>query len=620
MKNKFFSVALLMSLFIIDAAAQEVEFPLSSNPVIKTFVRNHPPSQHSNLRTSQSALPLPFFDDFSGQNLYPNTQLWLDSDAYVNETMGDNPVTIGVATLDGIDQYGNPHDSTSQSSQPVICDHLTSQTIDLSTVTAADSVYFSFYYQPQGWGDEPEDGDSLVLEFYANDSSWMHIWVANGTPKQPFAEVRIKVDNGIYFWSGFQFRFYNYGNPNGNRDHWNIDYVRLKANESYAEPLQEIALVNPIKSYLKEFTAMPYSHYKSEVAAGRNPVKDTISDQVKLYNFTGTTSLALNDTVRTHAGAVIFGAQSAPDLNPSQNSTDNFIITPPAQMFDTTSGHQTDFLIKHSFSGLAAGDTANDDSYLTQHFYNYYAYDDGTAESATGVHVAYTKYAYQFDVKKADWLLGIQIFFNPWGINVHQDLFSLCLWSNINVPANTDNLVYQTIDQKPANTEAINGFADYYFDTAQWVNAGTNYIGIIQSSQDEIGIGVDHNTDSHTKMFLSFNGQWYNSTITGSWMMRPIFGSKLTIGVNEIAQGNFAFDIFPNPAADKVWVECDAHPGHSSVTVTNLVGEKILTVPFAERSGHTAIDVHSLPAGIYFIRISDGSNILSGVKKLVIER
>lgn len=32
-------------------------------------------------------------------------------------------------------------------------------------LTPADSVYFSFYYQPQGYGDAPETDDSLVLQF-----------------------------------------------------------------------------------------------------------------------------------------------------------------------------------------------------------------------------------------------------------------------------------------------------------------------------------------------------------------------------------------------------------------------------------------------------------------------
>ncbi|HEY9116062.1 MAG TPA: T9SS type A sorting domain-containing protein, partial [Bacteroidales bacterium] len=56
---------------------------------------------------------------------------------------------------------------------PFEADVLTSQPIRLDSVFSpvakvlkpADSVYFSFYYQPQGYGNAPEDWDSLVLEF-----------------------------------------------------------------------------------------------------------------------------------------------------------------------------------------------------------------------------------------------------------------------------------------------------------------------------------------------------------------------------------------------------------------------------------------------------------------------
>src|SRR5437868_551660 len=137
-----------LNLFFGTVRAQETEFPLSGNPVIKEYLRTHPVSQNANtsLRGGLRTVSLPFEDDFSTPSVYPNTQLWMDSDAFVNETYSENPVTVGMVTLDGINKLGEPHDSGSQSSTPVICDYLTSRPIDLSVVTAADSVYLSFYF------------------------------------------------------------------------------------------------------------------------------------------------------------------------------------------------------------------------------------------------------------------------------------------------------------------------------------------------------------------------------------------------------------------------------------------------------------------------------------------
>lgn len=619
MKYKFFPVLVIFLFVTASGFAQEIEFPLSNNPVIKAYVARNTSVQPSGMKRSSSALPLPFQDDFSYPGIYPDQQLWADSDAFVNGTFCDNPITIGVATLDGINKLGNPYDSNYVSTQSVVCDHLTSQPIDLSGYSDADNVYLGFFYQPQGLGDEPEDNDSLVLEFYSfngTDSGWVHIWVEGGRPDSAFQEVRIKLDNPDYFWGGFQFRFYNYATPNGNRDHWNLDYISLRANESAVQQLFDISFVHPVTSYLSEYTAMPYSHYKEEVSRGNNAVKGSVADTVRSYYIPGGgASAAVVFEITDKDGISQFNQQDA-HSSILEFANDAFQVGLPANVFPATIADFADFQVRHM---LSTSNSGSDTSYFTQHFYNYYAYDDGSAESATGVHVAYSKYAYKFDVKKADSLLGIQIYFNPWGKNVHQDLFSLCLWSDINVQNNTETLVSQTIDKKPANNDSINGFVDYFFDAPLSVDSGINYIGIVQSSQTEIGLGVDHNTDSHDKMFLNFNNQWYNSTITGSWMMRPIFGKMLTIGVNEVAQAGFEADVFPNPAGDRIYVKGEWPAQTSVIFISNMLGETVRTVP-AAAGGVTVINTSDLDAGVYVVRVMSGARVFSAVKKVVVQK
>ena len=624
MSYKFFISLLLLSIHVACLKAQEVEFPLSGNTVIQEFNRNHPLTPQSQMRRAQNVLSLPFHDDFSAPLIYPDPMLWSDSGAYINQTMSDNPVSLGVATLDGIDKFGYPYDSNSVSVQPVICDHLTSQPIDLSGYSSASDVYFSFYYQPQGLGDEPEDGDSLVLEFYSSngvDSDWVHVWVANGMPHTAFTEVKFKIDDPVYFWGGFRFRFYNYATPNGNRDHWNIDYVQVKINPGGTQLLNDITLVYPVKSYLNDFTSMPYTHYKSEISAGHNPIDTLNSDMIRVYDFSGTTTITEYSEIKDQGGNLL-NTLTIGDWSLTSTFVDTtFLFTPPQNLFPSTSAEVADFYIKHYFTGTNAADSLpNDSSFYTQRFSNYYSYDDGTAESATGVHVAYTSYAYQFDVKQADSLLGISIFFNPWGKNVYQDLFSLCLWDNVSVSGNSATLVYQSIDNKPEHNGAINGFVDYYFDVPQWVNAGTHYFGIIQSSINEIGLGVDHNIDSHDKMFLNFNNQWYQSGITGTWMMRPIFGKKLSIGIGEQETAISNFEVYPNPAEGMLTLKKGNPVADAEITMFNMPGEKVLELhPGAgsQRSSWT-IDVSKIPSGIYFIRLTDKDNSFSEVRKCVI--
>ena len=99
----------------------------------------------------------------------------------------------------------------------------------MSTTSAADSVYFSFLYQPKGLGDLPEPSDSLVLEFYAKDlDQWNRIWSAQGEVFDGFKQGHIAIKNSDYFKKGFQFRFKNYGGLSGSLDHFHLDYVNLR--------------------------------------------------------------------------------------------------------------------------------------------------------------------------------------------------------------------------------------------------------------------------------------------------------------------------------------------------------------------------------------------------------
>ena len=114
---------------------------------------------------------LPFFDDFSHSRVYPDSTKWTDCNALVNDGFPLCPPNRNAATLDVLDEHGRVYDYAI--SNAFIAEYLTSARIRLDSImtpephalTPADSVYFSFYYQPQGNGMPPEAQDSLVLQF-----------------------------------------------------------------------------------------------------------------------------------------------------------------------------------------------------------------------------------------------------------------------------------------------------------------------------------------------------------------------------------------------------------------------------------------------------------------------
>jgi type IX secretion system substrate protein len=115
---------------------------------------------------------LPFFDDFSTTTVFPDQNLWDGNSVFVNKDFPFMPVNLGAATLDAIDETGRLYNYAS--SMPFKADELMSQPIRMDSIfypisrklSPADSVYFSFYYQPQGVAYyPPQDHDSLVLEY-----------------------------------------------------------------------------------------------------------------------------------------------------------------------------------------------------------------------------------------------------------------------------------------------------------------------------------------------------------------------------------------------------------------------------------------------------------------------
>jgi hypothetical protein len=264
--------AILISLFMgISAIAQEVLTDPAFNPVIaRQYNLNVNLKLKRAAAQSTSALTLPFYDDFSVISVYPSPLRWADSLAYVNTDYAKYPLTVGVATLDAINDKGALYPDASK--YPFDADYLTSLPIRLDSVffpekkaiSRSDSVYLSFYYQPQGQSiSPPANNASLILEFHSPGDSvttitgidtstvarWTQVWSTDGGVQvdtfalpnnRYFREVLIPItrfsDSVLYYKNGFQFRFHNiaslFGNSQAdwrsNGSNWNIDIVYLR--------------------------------------------------------------------------------------------------------------------------------------------------------------------------------------------------------------------------------------------------------------------------------------------------------------------------------------------------------------------------------------------------------
>jgi hypothetical protein len=243
---------------------QEVLSHLVSNPIFKSeqFIPNK----------NKSALTLPFFDDFSYSSPLADAYLWQQSSVFINQTYPINPITVGVATFDGLNKEGLAYTINMATAQGD-ADTLLSQEIDLSAV---DTAYFMFYFQPQGVGDNPQVEDSLMLEFKDSNGDWNVEWKIAGSTNQEFKKKVFLLKTADYLFATFQFRFRNKATLSGNFDHWHIDYIKLDEflNPIDTSKLNDISFVYGAPSFLKRYEQMPWTHFKNNELSEMN---DTVA-------------------------------------------------------------------------------------------------------------------------------------------------------------------------------------------------------------------------------------------------------------------------------------------------------------------------------------------------------
>lgn len=539
---------------------------------------------------------------------------WQDIFAYHNYTYATNIQTLGVVSFDGLDENGYPYDFSSVNASG-LADILTSKPIDMSGVTAADSVYFSFLVEPGGYGEEPDATDSLVLQFWSPLTlQWKTVWQKTGYSSSQFQMNLIKITNPLYFQNGFQFRFKSYGALAGSLDVWHIDYVHLDKLRSASETLAaDWAFSEPSPSFIKDFTSMPWPHY--EFAPEYNMITNYAA---ATYNSSNSSPLINPCDMKLYFGNTLlttlpYGVTTA--NVPALSAFDMNYTIPSSFWFDTIYADTcADFHVVQYMdnNGLAATEILmNDTLRHTQHFANYYSYDDGTAEAAYGIANNGAELAYRFTLAPGlqDTLRAISMHFSPNSHDVSTSSFFLQVWDDYQ--GEPGNLLYtsdQTVPELfyPRYDGGMNGFVEYVLPEKVLVS-GTFYVGWKQSSATRLNIGFDYNINNQDKIFYKTSTSWANTGFQGSLMMRPVFVSDkdLALTLRELDSWKPDIQVYPNPTSD--WLNFSGDIlDISRLEIIDLQG-RIVQSSFDLSSG---ISTASLPNGIYLLQFYSTDNQL----------
>ncbi len=559
-----------------------------------------------------------FFQDSARQFFMPindPSKLWADNFAYHNYRFAVNPRSLGVVTFDGLDETGFPYEIGTSITN--YADKLTSKPIDLSNNLALDSIYFSFLYQAQGFGDIPEQSDSLVLEFYAKDlDQWFRVWGTNGGSVLPFKAAHIPLTENKYLKKGFQFRFRNYGSLAGSLDHFHIDYVHLRTASSHNDTLfKDFALVYPLNTLLKNYTSVPWDHYK-------NSLDNKMADSLKIELYNGSpTAENYQDGFLSFSLDNVFSLFVLPGFNLAEQQINFFpreVLTSYHNLtngnsFDKTlPGIQQSFTVKANASAQFPNDLINDSTGFSQNFTNFYSYDDGSSEAAFGPTGSQARLAVRFDAYEADSLIGVSFQFVPSVVDVSNKLFLLTVWSeNDDEP---DQILYEDDVFNPRNPIYPTGdeqFVTYYFLDTIKVPVNTSFfVGWRQLDPERLNLGLDRNLDFSSKIKFSVNGgaTWLTSPFSGTAMIRPVFSTKLDqfIGINE---ETFDIKIFPNPTTDIFQIILPQEDNNLEKILLDQTGRILL------KTNENQIDLSNFSTGYFFLQIPQVSQKLWKILK-----
>jgi hypothetical protein len=568
-------------------------------------------------------LTLPFFEDFSHEIGYPQSDRWTDNLVWINNSFPKKAPNFGVATFDHLDAHGNPYHTLDKRNM-VFADSLTSQPINLQfkligsqtiNYKPTDSIYISFFVQRQGIGDAPELEDSLMLYFKNIRNEWVRVWALPGGFVGDFKEYFAPIAHYDYLTPNFQFRFVNFTKATGNLNHWHLDYIRIEKNRRFGEKTIQDVGVNQVSSGLfMDYSNVPFSHYRynnsirgtgpSLIAKNLNSIAVQTRFQLSIFNqynkqvylkpFSASTrNLAANGDTTEKYESLLFDSLSTAtpklkyiySINPQSND-----ITPDNYNAET-----------------------NNNTIIQSHtVMPWYAYDDGSAEGGFGLDYAFLgnlkgQFAMDFNVIKSDSLRGLAVYFNQSLTDVSARSFKLRIWkaiSPIGRPDNQDQLIYEVSMARPIYSDSINGFSYIFFDSALYLPAGKYYVGWLQQMPYVLNIGYDNNyryqgkDQSNPHLYSNLLGSWEfaGGDAKGTPMIRMLFGERIEYAFSNKTISKPTLALYPNPCVDYIHLNGNSNEG-SKIEIWDISGKLHLHADYSNR-----IFVGDLMPGHYYLR------------------
>jgi hypothetical protein len=588
-------------------------------------------------------LSLPLWDDFSYKSNVPDSSIWLyGQNVFINSGYSYLPPSYQVASLDGFDGQGMPYDNDVTNSG--IGDSLVSQPIDLSAFNVNSNINLSFFWQEGFGGFAPDNQDSLKLSFKNSEGNWVQVHGFGGnanTEASLFSQHFERVNDSSFLHAGFQFKFEVSGNLAGDFDIWNIDYIYLNegntpvntqnnAYDSYEDRTFSRKAGTPFKDYY----ALPLHHLETQWLEENLNSSDFIYNNLwagNANNFSfGTEFFSIVfDTLKPSIiidsididGIFLTNLQDTARFTFQQRNKTKFINHLMAEKDEEDSVYlnyqfnlgTNDSVFFETINGIARyypnlSFRQNDTISTIIPLHDYYAYDDGSAESRVQLNSRNFLLAQGFEMIGEQYLTGIEIYVPNIGQNSSTQNITLLVW---------DDLTSETEDILRAQnvlineSEGINQFQRFSFDRPVLLS-GEFYIGYREENDEPVSIGFDKNTNSADKLFYNQSGSWEpNIILEGSVMIRPVFDElRITVSNSKPLENKWNIRVFPNPNQGILNFTED----WDEIKVYDLKGR--LQFQSKNEYQNRKVDISHLKNDLYLLKISKGNQI--GILKIML--
>jgi len=268
---------------------------------------------------------------------------------------------------------------------------------------------------------------------------------------------------------------------------------------------------------------------------------------------------------------------------------------------------------------------------------DYYAYDDGSAESAIAISGLGGAAAMEFYNYKPDSIRGFQIQIPRLVAGAANGTITLKIWlEDLNTPPIVELPVSPFfLDEFRDTLQAFTTYAlkDRFTGLATPVALpiGTFYVGWEQGICQGacVPVGLDRNRpELSEKVFINADGNWqpianFNPLpdLLGVLMIRPILGnelpqdSELATSTNDLLLDE-VLQVFPNPSNGLVNVQLfKGNYADYEVQVHTALGQLV-----AKNLLQPQLDVSAFSAGIYFLQFRDLTSNEIGNYKLVVKK